>query len=407
MSVREPPFRAEHIGSLLRPEYLIKKRYEVADGKADQSELPAIEDKSISEIVKLQQDCGLHAIGDGEHRRHQFWGTFFETLNGMSQLQLKQRAGQADYDTSIFRKYAPDISSFLEDKVIPNQVTVATGKVSHTGNSSYLPEFNYLKTILPQDQWKNVKITLPSPSWYHYRYGPKKAYTKEAYTNDDDYFEDIAKAYRTELDILYKAGVRNVQCDDPNTAYFCSEKMLEGWAADKENFQTADEQLDAYITFYNKCFERPSDMHLGIHLCRGNYMGSRHFSEGAYDKIAEKLFRELNVNTFYLEYDTPRAGSFEPLKYLPKTKNVVLGVITSKFPQLEDKQKMVDRVYEAADAIATGSGQTREEALQRLSVSPQCGFASHAEGNALELEDMKQKLKLVRAIADEVWPGQP
>ena len=136
-------------------------------------------------------------------------------------------------------------------------------------------------------------------------------------------------------------------------------------------------------------------------------MGSRHFSEGAYDAIASKMFTGLDVNTFYLEYDTPRAGGFEPLKFLPKEKNVVLGVVTSKFPELEDKQEMVDRVYKAADYVAEGSGQSREDALDRLSVSPQCGFASHAEGNALEREDMRKKLQLVRSIADEVWPGQP
>ncbi|KAI7154162.1 hypothetical protein KC324_g14505 [Hortaea werneckii] len=136
-------------------------------------------------------------------------------------------------------------------------------------------------------------------------------------------------------------------------------------------------------------------------------MGSKHFSEGAYDHIAIKLFNDLNVSTYYLEYDTPRAGGFEPLKFLPKNKNVVLGVITSKFPELEDKKDMIERVYKAADYVAEGSKQTREEALSRLSVSPQCGFASHAEGNALGREDMKKKLQLVRSIADEIWPKQP
>lgn len=183
--------------------------------------------------------------------------------------------------------------------------------------------------------------------------------------------------------------------------------MLAGWKEDKQNFQTADEQFDAYLKFYNTCFERPADFHLGIHLCRGNYVGSKHFSEGAYDRIATKLFNNLNVSTYYLEYDTPRAGGFEPLKYLPKDKNVVVGVVTSKFPELEDQKEMVDRVYKAADYVAEGSKESREDALKRLSVSPQCGFASHAEGNALGYEDMRKKLKLVRAIADEVWPGQP
>ena len=140
----------------------------------------------------------------------------------------------------------------------------------------------------------------------------------------------------------------------------------------------------------------------------GNYRNSRHFSEGAYDRIAEKMFKNLSHNiTFYLEYDTPRAGGFEPLKHLPLDKHVVLGVVTSKFPQLEDQQEMVDRIYKAADFVAEGSGQSREEALKRLSVSPQCGFASHHEGNSLGYEDMRKKLQLVRAIADQVWPGEP
>lgn len=135
-------------------------------------------------------------------------------------------------------------------------------------------------------------------------------------------------------------------------------------------------------------------------------MGSRHFSEGAYDRIATKLFNDLNVSTYYLEYDTPRAGGFEPLKDLPREKNVVLGVVTSKFPELEGKGEMVERVYKAADFVAQGNGCSREEALERLSVSPQCGFASHAEGNELSYEDMRRKLQLVRSVADAIWPGQ-
>ncbi|XMA07215.1 hypothetical protein WAI453_000006 [Rhynchosporium graminicola] len=147
-------------------------------------------------------------------------------------------------------------------------------------------------------------------------------------------------------------------------------------------------------------------MHFGLHICRGNFMGSRHFSEGGYDLIAIKLFQTLNVSSYYLEYDTPRAGGFEPLLHLPSHKNVILGVITSKFPKLEDKMEMKERLFAAADAIAKGAGQTREQALERMGVSPQCGFASHEEGNLLEWDDMKNKLELVRAVADEVWPSQ-
>lgn len=151
--------------------------------------------------------------------------------------------------------------------------------------------------------------------------------------------------------------------------------MIEGWKKDPSNSRTIESLFDAYIAFYNDCFTRPADMHLGIHLCRGNFVGSRHFSEGGYDRIAQKLFNELNVGTFYLEYDTARAGGFEPLKSLPKNKNVILGVITSKFPELENKEEMKQRIYKAADFVAEGSGQSREAALKQLGVSPQCGFA--------------------------------
>jgi len=258
-----------------------------------------------------------------------------------------------------------------------------------------------------EDQAKNIKLTLISPSWYYLRYANGMAYPKDVYANDDEYFEDVAKAYRDEIKLLHDAGCRNIQIDDPNLAYFCDQRMLDGWAADKRNDRSADQMFQDILNFYNKCFERPADMHIGIHLCRGNYLSGRFFSTGSYDAIATKLFKELNVDTFYLEYDNPRSGGFEPLKYLPKDKNVVLGVITSKFPELEDKQATIDRVYAAADIIATGSGQTREEALQRVSVSPQCGFASHAEGNPLTRADMIKKLQLVRSIADAIWPGEP
>ena len=184
--------------------------------------------------------------------------------------------------------------------------------------------------------------------------------------------------------------------------------MLEGWRADKSNNITTDELLDEYIKLYNDCIsKRPSDMHVGIHLCRGNFIGSRHFSEGGYDRVATKLFQHLNFNTYYLEYDTPRAGGFEPLKHLPKGKNVILGVITSKFPGLEDIEDMKKKVFQAADFIAEGNGESRNDALQRVGVSPQCGFASHSSGNAVEKRDMVAKLQLVRQLADSIWPGEP
>jgi methionine synthase II (cobalamin-independent) len=188
---------------------------------------------------------------------------------------------------------------------------------------------------------------------------------------------------------------------------FCSKKFRDGWEADKDNIGTVEDLLDAYINLYNDSIsELPADFHTGIHLCRGNFIGGRHFAEGAYDIIAEKLFRNLNVNTFYLEYDTERAGGFEPLKYLPKNKNVVVGIISTKLRELEDKEEMKSRIYRAAEFVAEGTGETKEEALKRICVSPQCGFSTHESGYPLSLDDEVNKLKLVRQIADEIW-GEP
>lgn len=183
--------------------------------------------------------------------------------------------------------------------------------------------------------------------------------------------------------------------------------MLVGWKADRANTTSIDQLLDEYISLYNECIsKRPADMHVGVHICRGNSVNSRHFSEGGYDRIARKLFQDLEVNTYYLEYDTPRAGGFEPLKFLPKNKSAILGVVTSKFPELEHKELMRKKVYDAADIIAGSNGESRHEALARLGVSPQCGFASHSSGNAVNRDDMIAKLKLVRELADSIWPGE-
>lgn len=188
---------------------------------------------------------------------------------------------------------------------------------------------------------------------------------------------------------------------------FCSDKFRQGWAEDSDNIGTVDDLLDAYIALYNDCISKlPADFHTGVHLCRGNFIGGRHFAEGAYDIIAQKLFTELKVNTFYLEYDTERSGGFEPLKFLPKDRHVVIGTISTKLRELEDKEEIKQRIYKAADFVAEGSGQTREEALKRISLSPQCGFSTHETGYPLTEEDEKKKLALVRQIADEIW-GEP
>ncbi|KAJ5390287.1 uncharacterized protein N7496_001355 [Penicillium cataractarum] len=395
---QRPPFRAEHLGSLLRPQELLEKKIASEKGEVSQAELEKVEDKEIKDILATQLKLGYRGASDGEYRRHMFWGTFFPGLDGFEEV--------TEFETDIFRPYAPDIAAFLEAGHKPGETVLCTGKIKHVG-STYVDQFKYLASLVPQEEVKNLKITLAAPNWYHLRYREGKAYPKDVYANDEEYFGDIAKAYQAELKILYDAGCRNVQYDDPNLAYFCSEKFLDGFKEDSLNVYTADDMFQKYIKLYNDCFiGLPEDMHVGVHLCRGNFVGSRHFSEGGYDRIAIKLFQELNVHTYYLEYDTERAGGFEPLKHLPPHKNVILGVVTSKFATMEDKEEMKKRVIDAAKFIAEGNNISLEAALNQVGVSPQCGFASHREGNAIDWDGMINKLKLVREIADDIWPNQ-
>ncbi|KAJ6115505.1 hypothetical protein N7523_005922 [Penicillium sp. IBT 18751x] len=395
---QRPPFRAEHLGSLLRPQQLLDTKTAQEKGEVSDAKLREVEAQEIKNIVSVQKELGYPAASDGEYCRHMFWGTFFPGLDGFEEV--------TEFDQDIFRPYAPDIAAFLEAGHKPGETVLCTGKIKHVG-STYVDQFKYLASLVPAEEVKNLKITLAAPNWYHLRYREGKAYPKDVYSSDEEYFGDIAKAYQAELKILYDAGCRNVQYDDPNLAYFCSEKFLNGFKEDPANVYTADVMFEKYIKLYNDCFiGLPEDMHIGVHLCRGNFVGSRHFSEGGYDRIAIKLFQELNVHTYYLEYDTERAGGFEPLKHLPTHKNVILGVVTSKFATMEDKEEMKKRVINAAKIIAEGNNITLEAALNQVGVSPQCGFASHREGNAIDWDGMINKLKLVREIANDVWPGQ-
>ncbi|KAI6500457.1 hypothetical protein MCOR11_002768 [Pyricularia oryzae] len=397
-----PPFRAEHVGSLLRPQDLLDVRASIAAG-GDDSKLAGVEKAAVKEVVDLQRSLGFKPVTSGEYVRTRFWGLMWDEFEGTKRLQ--------DAEASMFRLYHPDVVSLIEQdrKVMPGDSVIAGAKLSHSKDKckSNLHELKLVQEKTPKEEWGNIKLTMITPAWFHMRYKQGRAYTPEAYANDAEYFADVAKVYQDELQQLYDAGLRNVQFDDPGLAYFCSQKFREGWAEDKDNIGEVDDLLDAYIKLYNDSIAKlPSDMHTGVHLCRGNFIGGRHFSEGSYDVIAKKLFQNLHVNTFYLEYDTQRAGGFEPLKYLPKDKNVVVGVISTKLPGLEDKDEVKRRIHQAADFVAEGSGQTREEALKRISVSPQCGFSTHESGYPLSIDEEKAKLKLVRDIADEIW-GEP
>lgn len=210
---QRPPFRAEHLGSLLRPKDISEYRVKLDDKKAldilSDKDLREMEDKAIAKVVKLQLDLGFHAVNDGEYRRHQFWGTFFPSLEGFEEIM--------NPPLEMFRLYVPDIAAFLESNHKPGESIVCTGKIKHV-RSAYLPEWNYVKSLLPPEKVKEAKLTLPAPEWYHMRYNKGYAYPKEVYANDAEYFADIAAAYRTELHTLYMAGCRNVTIDDPNLA---------------------------------------------------------------------------------------------------------------------------------------------------------------------------------------------
>ncbi|KAI2621383.1 5-methyltetrahydropteroyltriglutamate-homocysteine methyltransferase [Xylaria nigripes] len=400
-----PPFRAEHMGSLLRPESLLEIRASVRDKgvSATAAGLPAAEKAAIADVVALQRSLGFRAVTSGEFTRTRFWGLTWDEFEGTVRLQ--------NAEASLFRLYHPDVVSLIEPgrQVMPGDSVIAGGKISHSSQRSTanLAELRLVQAALPEHEWSDIKMTLITPAWFHMRYKQGRAYSASAYGSDPAYFADVARAYRGELAALYAAGLRNVQFDDPGMAYFCSEKFRKGWGEDKENIGTIDDLFHAYVGLYNDCLrDAPADMHFGIHLCRGNFIGGRHFAEGAYDVIAERLFRDLKVHTFYLEYDTERAGGFAPLKFLPEGKNVVLGVISTKLRALEDKEMVKKRVLEAASFIAEGRGTSVEEALKSVSVSPQCGFSTHESGYPLSVEDEKAKLALVRKIADEIW-GEP
>ncbi|CDO69475.1 hypothetical protein BN946_scf184817.g35 [Trametes cinnabarina] len=371
-----PPFRAEHIGSLKRPSKLLQKRKEFDSGKCSIEELRQVEDEAIRAIVDLQRQVGIKGITDGEFRRcaqlplftsaqldsararkrHMFYDGVFDNLEGMKHVK--------PVPPEMLMDYVPDVAAFKEHDFKGADTHICVSKLKRT-KPFYVPQFEALKA-------------LTKPEWFHLRHG-EYAYPKDVYKNDDEYFADIALAYQAELQDLYAAGCRNIQIDDPLLAYFCADSMIRGMEARGIDHAAL---LDTYIKAYNACLKgRPADMNVGLHLCRGNFRNGLYFSEGGYDRIAIKLFREINVDCYYLEYDTPRAGTFEPLKHLPPHKAVVLGLISTKFPRLEDVDDLV----------------------QRICVSPQCGFASHSEGNLVDEHAMREKLALVVRTAKAIW----
>ena len=370
MTIRtQPPFRADHVGSFLRPAYLLEAREQAARGEITREQLRAVEDRAITEIVKFQEDVGLQSITDGEFRRTYFHIDFLEQLGGV----------RTDVPVTI-RK--PDGTEELAPPVMRE-----VDKVRHD-RSIQRADFEYLQRQVSAG--RTPKVTIPSPTMLHFR-GGRAGISREAYPElDPDFYQDVANAYGDELRSLYEAGCRYVQMDDTNMAYLCDERMREAARARGDD---PNELPHRYAKFINLVVaQKPEGMTLAMHLCRGNFK-STHAAAGNYEPVAEALLSEMHLDAYFMEYDDDRSGDFRPLRYLPKGKIVVLGLVTTKFGQLESKDTLKRRIDEAA----------QHAPLEQLALSPQCGFSSTVHGNNIAMEDQRRKLQLVVETAREVW----
>ncbi|KAI0082281.1 UROD/MetE-like protein [Panus rudis PR-1116 ss-1] len=387
-----PPFRAEHVGSLLRTPELLQKREEFKKSQCSVEELRAVQDKAIVSVVQMQRDIGLSTITDGEYRRNLFYEGMFERLDGMTFVPSRP--------LSACNAFVPYIELFKERGLTEIPSIYCTSKIKRTGGV-YTQDFLYMRNLVKPEEVKRIKVTICSPIWLHLRHGPEHTYDHSVYANDDEYFADLVAAYREEIHELYDMGCRNIQIDDPAFCFFCSESMRNGM---RKQGLDPDEVLGKYITVHNSVSAgRPNDLIIGVHMCRGNYQGE-HYCEGGYEPIAAKVFQNLDVDCFYLEYDTERAGDIKPLRYLPLNKVAVLGLVTTKTGTLETLNDIKSRVLEAVEALCNGYPQrSQAEALNQLCISPQCGFASVAEGNPITEEEQRRKLALIVEAANAIW----
>ena len=364
----KPPFRADHVGSLLRTPAVKENRLKWKKGEISADELRAIEDAAIAETVRKVESTGMKSITDGEFRRDYFHLDFLKELAGV---------------TVTGGIEANPAAKAAEDGFTPPKLSV-TGKLKHV-HDIQVADFNYLKSVVSQ----TPKVSIPSPTMVHFR-GGRKSIDINSYPDMDEFFHDLATAYRQEIDHLYKAGLRYLQLDDTNLAYLCDPNMR---AAAAERGEDPNELPRTYAALINSVIDgRPDDLTVGIHLCRGNYR-STWFAEGGYEPVAEILFNSINVDAYFLEYDDERSGDFAPLRFVPDNKIVVLGIVSSKLKQLERVEDMAKRIDEAANYMP----------LDNMCVSPQCGFSSTHHGNDLTHDDQWRKLELVVNTARKVW----
>lgn len=371
-------YRADHVGSLLRPKEILTAREKVSTGDFSVTELRQLEDKYIAEAVRKQLQSGLRSITDGEFRRAYFHLDFLQHLDGIEVQGSMMSTNKS------------------KEGWMPPRLVV-TGKLSHS-KSIQVADFKFLERQIAEAGGNasfgkaTPKVAIPSPTMVHFR-GGRDTIDAKAYPSLDEFFDDLARVYQEELKDLYDAGCRFVQLDDTNLAYLCDPKMRS--EAETRHGSDAKQLASQYATLINRAIEkRPSDMKIGIHLCRGNHR-SQWFAQGGYEPVAEVLFKDLNVDAYFLEYDDARSGDFSPLRHLPENKIVVLGVMTSKRGELDDKDAMVQRLEEAARYCKKG--------LEQLCLSHQCGFSSTMEGNELSEEQQWEKIRLEVEVAKTVW----
>ena len=369
MSKVDPPFRAEHVGSFLRPAAIHQARADLRSGAITPAQLREIEDREITAMVPQLAATGIKSMTDGEFRREWFHLDFLQQLGGITIEGMI--AATSDSEDTVHQA--------------PPRITV-TGKLTHD-HPIQVADFEFLSALSPAETLP--KVAIPSPTMAHFR-GGRAGIDVQSYPDMDRFFDDLAQVYRDEIAALYAAGCRYIQLDDTNLAYLCDPGMRQG-AIDRGD--DPNELPRTYAALINAALEgRPDDLTVGIHLCRGNFR-STHFASGGYEPVAEVLFSELDIDAYFLEYDDERSGDFAPLRFVPEHKTVVLGLITSKFPQLESPDEVKARIDEAAKYVS----------LDQLCLSPQCGFSSTIHGNVMTDEQQWAKLRHIVEIADDVW----
>jgi len=371
---KKAPFRADHVGSLLRPQALLQARERRQSGEMSAAALRHIEDRCIRDVVKMQEDIGLQSITEGEYRRTIWHADFLRQIEGVAVKEGVAETG------GVARRFQ---SGEQEIERSPTRFET-TGRLKRS-HGIETDNFKYLASVTH----RTPKVCIPSPTILHMR-GGRDAIDRHAYPDLEGFYADLAQVYREEIRALADLGCTYLQLDDPNLAYLCDEKMREGVCHIGED---PNQLPRTYARLINECIkDRPENMTVCMHICRGNYR-SAWAAEGGYDPVAEILFNEFKLDGFFLEYDSPRAGSFSPLRFVPTDKKIVLGLVTTKTGDLEKAEDIKRRIDEASRYVS----------LEQLALSPQCGFSSTVLGNNITVEAEVAKLSLVVNVAQEVW----